>query len=110
MNGDNYTLISVVPNTDSTVFAVFGNEDYQYKKPVVFWAFYIDNDKEGFPEFINNAVVQYADAIGEFSLVYDDHDNFLGLVGGVYGDIEIDKSEYLPVYKKKDKTITPEKS
>ena len=109
INGENYTLISVLPNMDNTIFAVFGDEEYQYKKPVVFWAFYNDTEKEGFPDFINNPVVQYADAIGEFCLAHDEPDKFLGLVGGNYGDIEIDKSEFLPVYKRKIKNTTPEK-
>jgi len=46
---------------------------------------------------MNKAVVQYADAIGEFSLVYDAPGHSLGPEEVVYGDIESDTSGYCPV-------------
>lgn len=39
----------------------------------------------------------------------EDCTNFLGIIGGEDKYVEIDKSEYLPIYKKKDKIKTPEK-
>lgn len=105
-------LISVLPNTDDTLFAVFYYEDdvrgiVQEKVRIRFVAFYEEKwNKDSEWELRNFYLVNYDNQPEGLSLLHD-CENFLGVIGGQDEYIDIDKSEYLPIPKKKTKLTTP---
>lgn len=104
-------LISVLPNTDETLFAVYYYEDsergmIQAKVKIKFIAFYEEkwnNDSEW--EIRSFYLTDY-EGLNNCIHHAEDSSGFLDFIGGGTEYIELDKSEYLPIPKKKAKTTT----
>ena len=107
-------LVSVVPNTDETFFAVYecfdsmddANPTLQFKVRIKFIAFYEQKwNEESEWEVISVPLTNYEGSIDSIEPACDSC-GFLGYLGSVE-EITMDESEYLPFKKRKE---TPEKS
>lgn len=101
-------LISVLPNTDETLFAVFecheAGKQYptlQYKVRVKFWAFYEERWNEDSEwEMRSHPLINYDDSIDEIWQA-SECTGFLGFIGGGANEVFLSESEYLPFTKRK---------
>jgi hypothetical protein len=96
-------LVSVLPNTDDTLFAVYSvNDDTaQYKVKVKFIAFYEEKWNEESEWELRNMYLTHYEGSNDCIYHAEDSCGFLGYIGGGTEDIEMAESEYLPFPKKK---------
>ncbi len=102
-------LVSVVPNTDESFFAVYEcfdstddvNPTLQFKVRIKFIAFYEQKwNEESEWEMISIPLTNYEGSIYSIEPACDSS-GFLGFLGSVE-EIMMDKSEYLPFKKRKE--------